>query len=188
MSNLSSPDSVTLAQRGSVDAIGALYDQHYDSIFRYLGARLGDQQMAEDLTGDVFKRMLANLSQYRQVTGTPFRAWLFRIAHNVLVDYYRKEGNPPLVALKEADREDVSSDDLAQAVEQKMTLERVHQALAELEPSQREVVALRFLSGLSVQETAVVIGKTEDAVKALQRRGLTALRIAVSPENSQVSP
>ena len=65
MPDVSGPDLIARAQRGDVDAIGALYDMHYRAIFRYLRARVGDQQLAEDLTGDVFRRMLTGVRQYR---------------------------------------------------------------------------------------------------------------------------
>ena len=89
MQDSSDAELITRAQRGEVNAIGRLYDRHRESIFRYLWIRLDDRQLAEDLTGDVFMRMLDALPRYR-MKGLPFRAWLYRIAHNLLVDYFRK--------------------------------------------------------------------------------------------------
>jgi len=179
MPNLSSPELIALAQRGNEEAIGALYDAHCQAIFRYFKARLGDQQTAEDLTGEVFRRMLTGMPQYRAMD-LPFRAWLFRIAHNLLIDHYRRESGHEVVPLKEA--ENVSADEIdpASVVEQKLTMEAAHHALSDLEPSQRDVLALRFLSELSLKETAFAMGRTEDAIKALQRRGLAALRLSLA--------
>lgn len=179
MPNLSSPELIALAQRGNEEAIGALYDAHCQAVFRYFKARSGDQQTAEDLTGEVFRRMLTGLPQYRALN-LPFRAWLFRIAHNLLIDYYRRESGHEVVPLQEA--ENVSADEIdpASAVEQKLTMEHAHRALSDLEPSQRDVLALRFLSELSLKETAFAMGRTEDAIKALQRRGLAALRLSLA--------
>ena len=180
MADLSHPDIVTLAQGGDVQAIGALYDQHHQALFRYLWARVGERQTAEELTGDVFMRMLAALPRYRPSV-VPFRAWLFRIAHNLLVDHYRKEGGRVAVPLQSAEEVSDGSDPAAQ-VEQKITAERVQQALAAVDEPQRSVIALRFLSGLSLEETAAVIDKSESAVKALQHRGLVAIRRALTQE------
>jgi RNA polymerase sigma-70 factor (ECF subfamily) len=175
---LSGAELVTLARRGDEEAIGALYDQHCQAVFRYFLARLGHQQMAEDLTGEVFRRMLTGLPGYRGID-LPFRAWLFRIARNLLVDHYRREGGHKLVPLEEREQASKEEHDPASAVEQKLTMEHAFQALSALEPSQRDALALRFLSGLSVRETAFALGKTEDAIKALQRRGLAALRLSL---------
>lgn len=179
MPNLSSPEMITLAQRGDVEAIGALYDAHCQAVLRYFKARLGDQHTAEDLTGEVFRRMLTGLPQYRAIN-LPFRAWLFRIAHNLLVDHYRRESGRTMVPLQEAENASEDEIDPASVVEQKLTMEHAYQGLSDLEPSQRDVLALRFLSGLSLKETAFAMGRTEDAIKALQRRGLAALRLSLA--------
>ena len=179
MPNLSNPELIALAQRGNEEAIGALYDAHCQAVFRYIKARLGDQEMAEDLTGEVFRRMLAALPQYHAIN-LPFRAWLFRIAHNLLIDHYRRESDHMVVPLKEAENISADEVDPASVVEQKLTVEHAHRALSDLEPPQRDVLALRFLSGLSLKETALAMGRTEDAIKALQRRGLAALRLSLA--------
>jgi RNA polymerase sigma-70 factor (ECF subfamily) len=158
-----------------------LYDSHCQAVFLYFKARLGYQQTAEDLTGEVFRRMLTGLPRYRAID-LPFRAWLFRIAHNLLVDHYRQESGHTVVSLQDA--ENVSADEInpASVVEQKLTMEQAHRALSGLEPAQRDVLALRFLSGLSLKETALAMSRTEDAIKALQRRGLAALRVSLAME------
>lgn len=179
--SLSNLELIALAQRGDEEAIGALYDTHCQAVFRYFKARLGDQQIAEDLTGEVFKRMLTALPQYR-VIDLPFRAWLFRIAHNLLVDHYRRERGHTIVPLQEAENVREEFADTASVVEHKLTMEDTYQALSTLEPSQRDVLALRFLSGLSLKETALVMDKTEDAIKALQRRGLMAVRLSLTSQ------
>ena len=179
MPNPSSLELIALAQRGDEEAIGALYDAQCQAVFRYFKARLSDQQTAEDLTGEVFRRMLTALPQYR-VIDLPFRAWLFRIAHNLLVDHYRRESSHKMVSLKEAENANEDEIDPSSVIERKLTMEHAHRALLDLEPSQRDVLALRFLSGLSLKETALAMGKTEDGIKALQRRGLAALRLSLS--------
>jgi RNA polymerase sigma-70 factor (ECF subfamily) len=167
---------VTRAQQGDSAALAALYDQHYSLIYGYLRARLGDRHAVEDLAGEVFQRMLTGLAAYRP-QGLPFRAWLVRIAHNLLVDHYRRAGRGWVVEWDE--RLPAASPDPTHEAEHNLTLEQVYRALAGLDEHQREAVTLRFLSGLSLRETALALGKTENAIKALQRRGLAALRQAL---------
>jgi RNA polymerase sigma-70 factor (ECF subfamily) len=183
MTDRAAQDQVHLAQQGDMVALAALYDQHYPLIFGYLRARLGDRHAVEDLTGEVFQRMLAALPAYR-AHGLPFRAWLFRIAHNLLVDHYRQAGRTVPVEWLETGRAADPSGDPAAVIERTLTLEQTLRALVGLEDLQRDVVTLRFLSGLSLRETALALGKSEDAVKALQRRGLAALRRALDELNT----
>lgn len=177
------PDSsdaelVRRAQGGEVSAVGELYDRHHESIFRYVLVRVQDRGLAEDLTGEVFARMVSDLPGYR-LRGAPFRAWLYRIAHSRVVDHYRKQKGRLPVSLDNAEGLSDPADNPASTVERKLTLERVQRALSGLDPSQREVVVLRFLVGLSLQEVAQTLGKTLAAVKSLQHRGLKALRVAL---------
>ena len=185
MDDVGDSELVAHAQGGDLDAIGRLYDQHHESIFRYLWLRLGDRQAAEDLTGDVFMRMLTALPGYRSV-GLPFRAWLYRIAHNLLVDHFRKANNRVLVPLDEI-KEQNDENDPASATEQKLIVARVNHALSQLDQNQREVIVLRFIVGLSLREVAWAVNKTEAAVKSLQHRGLAAVRLVLSQEQEQVT-
>ncbi len=166
---------VTRAQAGEADAIGRLYDQHHTEIFRYLWARVGERPLAEDLTGEVFIRMLTGLPRYRP-SAAPFRAWLYQIARNLLIDHYRKIGKRTMVSLSHAETIKDGTPELVTLIDQRLTMERVHRALTRLDEAQREVVTLRFLSGRSLQEVAQTLNKTENAVKALQHRGLATLR------------
>lgn len=171
-------DLIRQAQEGNLEALAGLYDANQAAIFAYLRARVSDPLAAEDLTAEVFKRMLVALRGYRS-QNFPFRAWLFRIARNLLIDTYRRESREIQVDWQDNGHLSGHQPDLAAAAQQALTIEKVHQALAGLEPGQREVITLRFLSGLSVRETALAMDKSEDAVKALQRRGLAALRRAM---------
>jgi len=174
----SDADLVKSAQGGDVSAVGELYDRHHESIFRYVLVRVQDRALAEDLTGEVFARMVASLPSYH-LRGSPFRAWLYRIAHSRVVDHYRQQRRRPSVSLDYAQSLSDPEGNPAATVDLKLTLERVQGALAGLEPSQRDVVVLRFLLGLSLQEVAQALGKTVAAVKSLQHRGLAALRVAL---------
>jgi RNA polymerase sigma-70 factor (ECF subfamily) len=161
-----------------MEAAGELYDRHNVHIFRYVWSRVHDPQTAEDLTGEIFVRMVANLPGYRS-RGVPFRAWLYRIAHNLIVDHHRAEGSQVVVPLQHADDLSEEGNDPASIVEQELRLERVQRALDRLDPAQREVVVLRFLVGLPLREVALALDTTVAAVKSLQYRGLMALRALV---------
>jgi RNA polymerase sigma-70 factor (ECF subfamily) len=158
-----------------VDAAGELYDRHNERIFRYVWARVREEQTAEDLTGEVFTRMVGNLAGYR-TTSVPFQAWLYRIAHNLIVDHYRKQGNRMLVPLAQAEQVREEGNSPASIVEQRVALGQVQEALEALEPSQGEVIALRFLVGMPLREVALTLDKSIAAVKGLQYRGLITLR------------
>ncbi|MBL8057203.1 MAG: sigma-70 family RNA polymerase sigma factor [Anaerolineales bacterium] len=174
-----SQELVARAQRGDVNALGQLYDQHQAAIFRYLWLRLDDRAMAEDLTGEVFLRMMKALAHYR-AQAAPFRAWLYRIARNLLVDHWRKGGPRAALPLTAAEDQPAAAADPVALVDRRLSLAQLRQALERLDEAQREVVTLRFLAGLSLQETAAALEKTEAAIKALQHRGLAALRQALA--------
>ena len=110
----------------------------------------------------------------------PVRAWLYRVAHNLIVDHFRKENSYILVSLDHAEGLHGESDNPASIVERRLTLEQARRALAGLDPSQQEVVMLRFLVGLPLREVALALGKTVVTVKLLQHRGLMILRTALS--------
>lgn len=180
MPESSDTDLVRRAQGGDVDAAGELYDRHNQHIYRYVWSRVGDQQSAEDLTGEVFSRMVEKLPDYR-TTGVPFRAWLYRIAHNLVVDHHRKENSHVMVPLQQAEDLHEEGNNPASLVEQRLTLEQIQRALERLDSSQQEVVVLRFLVGLPLQEVALALDKTVASVKSLQYRGLIALRALLGP-------
>lgn len=169
---------VKLAQGGNVEAIGELYDRHHAQIFRYVWSRVGERPLAEDLTGELFTRMVTHLASYRDQQ-VPFRAWLYQIARNLVTDYYRRTGNKGTVPLAAAETVPARSRGPAAVVERKLTMAGVDAALAQMDSSQREVVILRFIVGLPLQEVAQTMNKSVAAVKSLQHRGLKALRAAL---------
>ncbi len=166
-------DLVHRAQNGDKEAFTELYETYFDKLYRYIVVRIGNRAEAEDMTQQVFVKAYKSISSYRW-RGVPFSAWLFRIAHNLIVDFFRKEGKRPTVPLDESLV--ASNDNVQQVVERRLDVERVMAATRQLTAAQREVVSLRFAGGLAIAEVARVMGKSEGAVKALQHSAIAALR------------
>lgn len=181
MTPLSDSDLVKHAQNGNAHAVGELYDRYQPRIYKYVRARIYDHHKAQDVTGEIFLSMVKNLPAYRDI-GVPFAAWLYRIAHNLVINHYRKEKIGRLVPLTHAENAHSHAGPLAAVVEQQIELEGLLQALEKLDDVQREVIILRFLVDLSIKEVAQTLDKTVAAVKAIQHRGLLALKIALNYE------
>lgn len=169
---------VELAQKGDSQAIGELYESNRLSIYRYFYYRIGDAQAADDLTSEVFLRMIRYLESYR-VQDVSFQAWLFRIAHNLLSDYYRQQNHRDHLQLEDSFMDLSNTGDL-QNVERSLNSVMLQQALNRLNDDQRDVIVMRFVAGMPIAEVAQALQKSEDAIKGLQRRGLTALRDVLS--------
>ncbi|MBA4421405.1 MAG: hypothetical protein C0391_09680 [Anaerolinea sp.] len=158
---------------GDVEAFAGLYELYVERIYRYTRSRLGDDQTAEDLTSQVFLNVWQNLDRYQQ-RGIPFRAWLFRIAHNSVVDHYRLQKDTASFEEIEAayTPEAISMDEITHEALEK---QRIRQAMDHLTEEQQQVVRLKFIGGLNTQETAKLMGKHPGAIRALQMRALQAL-------------
>ena len=165
---------VERAKAGRLDAVDALYREHADRIYGYLAASVGNRQDAEDLTIQTFVRMMESLDRFEARTA-PFAAWLHRIARNLAIDHFRASAR----ARERVGRPGPREGRAASAEEQALTvLERQggRAQIASLPLPQREVLTLKFVCGLSNAETAVVLEKSEGAVKALQHRALVTLQ------------
>jgi RNA polymerase sigma-70 factor (ECF subfamily) len=169
---------VIKAKHGDTDAIAQLYECYRLAIYRYLYYRTGDSQTAEDLTSDVFLRMINGLANYR-LRDVSFQAWLFQIARNLLNDHYRKQNVRNHVQLEENIMEDPQAAP-GRPVERTLNSVTLHNALDLLSDEQRDVIVMRFITGLPISEVAETLNKSEDAVKGLQRRALANLRDVLS--------
>lgn len=171
-------DEAALLERAKAyepDALGVLYDQYSGRIYSYIYHRVGNPGLAEDLTGQVFVRMLEAI-QNQRAWQSSFSGWLYRIAHNLVVDHFRRNKRTTQVSLDDAP--DISSPkgDPVETAEEVLTQEQLQGAIGQLTPEQAQVIVLRFLEGLSIVEAALVMEKTEGAIKALQYRAVIALR------------
>ena len=168
---------VRRAQEHDQEAFAQLYEANFDRIYRYVAIRIGDETEAEDVTQQVFINVLKSISSFRW-KGVPFSAWLFRIAHNQVVDYLRKKTKRATVYLDEPPASHDSNPQLA--VERKLDIEQLVSATRHLTEAQREVISLRFAGELPTAQVAKVMGKSQGAVKALQHSAIVALRKALS--------
>jgi len=168
---------VRRAQQQDQQAFAQLYEEHFDKIYRYVSLRMGDRPEAEDITQQVFLKALRSISTFRW-KGTPFSAWLFRIAHNQVVDYLRKKTKQATVPID--DSAISSGNDPQLLIEQKLSIEQLISATRRLTEAQREVISLRFTSELPIAQVAGIMGKSEGAIKALQHSAIVALRKVLS--------
>jgi len=176
------------ARRGEPAAYDRIYNLYADRVFRYLYARIGQREVAEDLTADVFVRLLKNLPRFKVNRARPvasFSAFVYRVAGNLLTDQYRKQ--------KHRDHQDIDDQpDLADRRPEPLILTTIAEssrelmsAMAKLGQEQQAVLLYRFGEEFSVLEVAEIMGKTTGAIKALQHRAIANLRRILSAEALQ---
>ena len=162
------------AERRSKEAtLASLHHEYYDKIARYAFVRLGNRAEAEDLAGEVFLKALESLHSYEE-RGIPMQAWLFKIAHNLVVDYFRKAAKRKTVPIDTVQLEDES--DPQATAEARIEFARVTRALDRLTPAQRQVIELRFFGGLTSEEAGQVLNKSGGAVREIQSAAIRSLR------------
>ena len=167
-------DLVERAQSGEADAFGRLYDQYSDTVYRYIYYRVGGKATAEDLTSETFLRALRRIGTFTW-QGRDFGAWLVTIARNLVADHFKSSRFRLEVTTGEmldANEVERSPED---SVLESLSNAALLEAVRRLYPQQQECVTLRFLQGLSVAETARVMGKNEGAIKTLQYRAVRTL-------------
>ncbi|MEA3350546.1 MAG: sigma-70 family RNA polymerase sigma factor [Chloroflexota bacterium] len=166
---------VKQAKQGDVSAFGELYDQYAEAVYRFLHTRVNTRMDAEDLTSEVFLRAWRSLSRYRH-RGYAFSAYLFQIARNLLIDYYRRSDRVEAISEREmrllADEDAGPSDKVVKQLEH----EELRETLEQLREDYRTVLMLRFVSGFSSKETAEAMERSSGAVRVLQHRALNSLK------------
>jgi RNA polymerase sigma-70 factor (ECF subfamily) len=173
---------VARAQQHDEEAFARLYETYFDKIFRYICLKIGDRFEAEDMTQQVFMKALKSISSFKW-KDIPFSAWLYRIAHNQIVDYLRRKTRRPTGPLDEAVlHAEEPGGGPQEALESRLELEQLVTATRKLTPAQREVLALRFSSELPIAEVSRIMGKSEGAIKALQHSAVVALRRIMAVE------
>ena len=160
-------------QKLDSQVIAAVYDRYFPEIYRYVYYRLGAETLAEDIASDVFVRLLEAVKT-RRGPKTNLKGWLLSTTSNVIADHLRRAYRRPTEALSESTPDLAAS--LTDEFDRRQQTDSVRQAYAQLTPEQQNVLALRFGEGYSLEETATVMQKKVNAVKALQFRALAALQ------------
>jgi RNA polymerase sigma-70 factor (ECF subfamily) len=160
-------------------AIAGLYDRYSLRIYKYIYHRLGNAHQAEDLTANTFLHMLEAIRSSR-TWQTSFSGWLYRIAHNLVVDYFRT--SRPDKDLELENQPIPSEEHPADLAERALTQQRLRTAISQLTEEQSLVVTLKFAEGMSNAEVAALLHKSEGAIKSLQFRALATLRRLIGEE------
>jgi RNA polymerase sigma-70 factor (ECF subfamily) len=166
---------VEQAKKGDAGAFGELYEFYAPLVFRFLFTHLDERQDAEDLTEEVFLRVWEALPGFR-LRGIPFGGYLFRVARNALYDHYRRHRRQGPPVELHPDWADDTQPDPAESVPANIEHRAIQALLVQLREDYRMVVSLRFLVGLSTEETAAAMGRSTGAVRVLQHRALCTLR------------
>jgi RNA polymerase sigma-70 factor (ECF subfamily) len=170
---LSELNLIRFSQGGDRDAFACLYETNLARIHRYIYFRVFDHELAEDITSLVFLKVWENLGSF-QGGQIPFANWLYRIAHNTIIDYYRTQKT--VIPLEDADPLRLSySDGVDEKIDINTLSHKLVDALQELTQTQREVLILKYIWGLTTKEIARRVHKQQGAVRALQMRGLKRL-------------
>jgi len=175
MAEMSSDEArlIQQAKEGDPAAFAEIYNRHQPAIYRYIFHRVGDVATAEDLTSEVFVRLVERIDHFTY-RGHPLLAWLYTVARNLIVDYQRRAGQTTVFPSYEQLVIEVG--DLEQAAERGLVQRWLAAALTHLTEDQRQVIILKFVEGLDNAEVARTVGKSVGAVKSLQHRALAVLR------------
>lgn len=166
------------AKKGDTSAFGKIYDELVKPVYRYIFYRV-EKETAEDLTEETFFKAWQNLRQYKK-NSCPFSSWVFRIAHNLVVDHYRK--NKPVDLIDENTANPETHHDPAHETNLKLTQIRLRKVIRRLPDQYQQVIVLRYINELNSGEIAQTLGKSEGAIRTLQCRALEKLRSLLSGE------
>ncbi|MBO0842282.1 MAG: sigma-70 family RNA polymerase sigma factor [Nocardioides sp.] len=165
---------VELARKGDKEAFGQLYDHYHVSVYRFLFYRTRSAQLAEDLTSETFFRALRSMTGFRW-QGKDFGAWLMTIARNLATDHFKAGRTRLEMTTEDMGQHDEKAEGPESIVMAGITNEMLIGALGKLPDEQRDCIIMRFLQGLSIAETAAVLGRSDGAIKQLQLRGIRNL-------------
>lgn len=168
---------VEAAKRGDQKALSDLYEFYFSKVYRYVATRLGNSEDAEDVTEEIFLRIIHNIGGF-SFRGLPFGAWVFRIARNEVISHVRRQRTRAMQAPLTEFIQDESQNHVAE-LEFEFTMQEIREATGKLPEAQRQVIALRFGAGLNVAETAQALKKTENNVKVLQHKAIAKLQLLV---------
>lgn len=170
---------VKQAKAREPEAFGRLYDEYVDQIFRYIFYKVGNFTEAQDITGQAFLKAFEHIDSY-ELRDVAFSSWLYRIAHNLVVDYFRKESKRESIPIEEHPPTPSERGNPVETVIAGLDSEKLYSALQKLTQNQREVIILKFIESLTNSKVAEIMGISVGAVKSTQKRGLLALNRILS--------
>ncbi len=171
----SESDLIALACEGSADAFGALYEKYLDQIYSYIYFRTSNGKDAEDICSRVFLRALNHIEKYED-RGYPFSAWLYRIAHNLVVNWYRDSDRSDEISLVDQYPPPTLGGSVEESIEYKDEKDQLIGIIRDLPEDRRELLILKHVEGLTNIEIGQIMDRTEGAIKALYHRTLESLR------------
>jgi RNA polymerase sigma-70 factor (ECF subfamily) len=163
---------IARAQQSDEEAVTLLYERYADSIYEYIYFRVESSEVAEDLTSEVFLRMVRGLRSY-QDRGLPFKAWLYRIAANLIVDHYRHKNKHPVMPIHDRYESD-DPNPFDQVLEDQEQLD-MQLALKSLPTQYQDLLILHFVEDLPYPEIVKIMNKSAAALRAMQYRALKSL-------------
>ena len=181
---VSEDEVVNLASNGDMDAFSILYQRYVTRIYNYIYYRTGNPNEAEDLTSRVFHRALHHIKQYDN-HGVPFSAWLYRIAHNLVANWHRDNSRRKEVPLDDYIQQPFRAPAPEASVVSNQEMEELLKVIRRMPPDRQQLLILKFVEGLSNQEVAVIMMRSEGAIKSLYHRTLMALRDELSKVDHQ---
>ncbi len=172
------------AINGETVAFGILYERYVNRIYNYIYYRTGNVKEAEDLTSRVFQRAYRHIQNYTY-RGVPFSAWLYRIAHNLVANWYRDRSRKKEVAIDERIPSDAQFDFPESNVEQDQEVEKLLKVIRKLPQERQQLIILKYVEGLSNAEIGIIMRRSEGAIKSLYHRTLSALRKELEKKTSK---
>lgn len=167
---------VVRAQKGDIDAFSLLYNELINPVFRFCFFKVNTREIAEDLTSEVFLNVWKKLDTYSKTGSLQFSSWVFRIAHNKVIDHFRKNKEQTLELKEELEIPDTSFEDAQKTLENDFLRKELSFYLTKIPEQQAESIILKYFSELENSEIAQVMGKSETAVRILQSRGIKTIR------------
>jgi len=165
---------IKLAKSGKAESFGFLYDAYHERIYRFVYLKVSQKEEAEDITHQVFLSAWQNIKNYNS-RGFPFTSWLYQIAKNKIIDYYRS--NKPRISIELVSEKNMEASLIADPSSTNfIEIESVKKAISKLTPEQQDVLIMRFIEDLPIKEVAATLNKTVGAIKLIQFRAVNKLK------------
>ncbi|GAP20596.1 sigma-70 family RNA polymerase sigma factor [Leptolinea tardivitalis] len=179
MADLNEEEVLQQAIQGDAEAFSHLYERYVNRIYSYIYYRTGNTTDAEDLTARVFQRAMGRITHYSD-KGVPFSAWLYRIAHNLVANWHRDNSRRQEVALDDQPNLVMTGEHPEKQVVYDQEVEKLISVIRRLSPERQQLIVLKFVQQLSNAEIALIMSKSEGAIKSLYHRTLLELRTEVN--------